>query len=64
MVRTNLEKLLDRDGDIGMGELSLFDLRTYKMDPLSAITDAMSDDLLSVAVRHSWNVTLFMSRIC
>jgi hypothetical protein len=64
MIRTNLEKIIERQGDFNLDKLALENLSLFKLDPLSALADALPDSLLSTAARHSWNVTLFLSRIC
>lgn len=63
MMRSNLEKIIAQGGT-ELDKIAVEDVALFKLDPLSAVADALPDSMLSTAARHSWNVTLFLSRIC
>jgi hypothetical protein len=64
MVRNSIKDLLSEGVDLELGHLRPGDIRLFKLEPLTALSRAVPESLLYSAVKHNWNVTLFLSRIC
>jgi hypothetical protein len=36
----------------------------FKLDPLNAVANSLPGSILHTAVKHNWNITLYLSRLC
>jgi hypothetical protein len=63
MIGNKIKEMLDDGTDLDLGKLSAGDVRLFKLEPHSALASALPESLLHTAVKHNWEVTLFLSRI-